>query len=132
MILIDVILIGVIKNYRIFAPKIFNSKIILTPSVFENSVAFRIFTYTFRCSVPQRSPIGKIRCPSVEEAEDPNNSWWDVVTTIPPGSNSSTTLKTCNLWTCASYGSLWVHTDAVIFVLPKINTHFVTTLPTPK
>ena len=29
-------------------------------------------------------------------------------------------------------GSRWVHTDAVIHVPTKINTHFVTTLPNPK
>ena len=37
-----------------------------------------------------------------------------------------------NLWAWASDGYLWIHCNFVIHVLPKINSRFVTTFPTPK
>ena len=36
------------------------------------------------------------------------------------------------MWAYGSNGSLWVRTIVVICVTPKINTHFVTTIPTPE
>ena len=85
--------------------------------------------------MPWRAPVGKIRRPSFKKGEAPDVSWWDSLIAIPPESNYlyfSTTLQTGNLWYYASNGSLWVHTNAVILVLPKINTHFFTTLHIPK
>ena len=63
MIKIDVVLVGVgvvridmIQNYKKIVPNFYNFKIILAPSVFENYVAFRFFTFTFCCAIPQRDP----------------------------------------------------------------------------
>ena len=36
------------------------------------------------------------------------------------------------MWAYASYGSRWVHTDAIIRVPPEINNDFITTLTTTK
>ena len=36
------------------------------------------------------------------------------------------------MWAYDSDGSLWVHMDAVICVLPEINNNFLTTIPTPE
>ena len=36
------------------------------------------------------------------------------------------------MWAYDSDGSLWVHMDVVICVLPEINNNFVTTIPTPE
>ena len=41
-------------------------------------------------------------------------------------------LQTGNLWRYTTNGSWWVHSNAVIRVLPKINTHFETTFLTRK
>ena len=46
--------------------------------------------------------------------------------------NSSTTLQTGNMRVYPFYDSLWVYTDAVIHVPPKINTYILTTLTTPE
>ena len=105
---VDLILIDVIQNYRIFAPNFFNFNIILTPSIFLNAVAFRVFTFTFLRNIPRRAPVGKILYPSIKEDRATGVSWWDSVIDIPPESNSSpfgTTLHTGNLWAYASDGS---------------------------
>ena len=63
-------------------------------------------------------------------------SCWDSVTAIstdiyiPP--DSSTTLHTGNLCHYAPDSSRWVHRNAVICVMTKINTHFVTNFTNPK
>ena len=82
--------------------------------------------------MPQRAPVGEMRYPYVKEAKDPDVSWWDSIANITPESNYSTIIHTGNLWDYASDGSQWVHTDAVICVQPKTNTHLITTLPTNK
>ena len=115
-----------------FAPNFFNFKIILVLKFFENAVVSRFFTFTFCCTMPRCAPVGEILRPSVEEAKAPDVSWWGSITTITPKSNSSTTLHTSNLWAYASDVSWWVHTDAIIFIPSEINTHLVTTLPTPE
>ena len=46
--------------------------------------------------------------------------------------NYITILHTSYLWAYYWDGSQWFHTDAVIFLMPKINTHFVKTFMTPK
>ena len=83
------------------------------PSVFENAVAFRVFTFTFRFDMPQRAPFGEMRHPSVKEAEAPGVPWWDTITTIPPNTailpNSSSTLHNISLCSYAPDGSEWVH-----------------------
>ena len=82
--------------------------------------------------MPLRAPARKIRCSRVKEVEYLNVSWLDSVIAIFPKSNSShfsTTLQTGNIWVYDSNGSWWVCTDAVIWYLTQINTHFITSFP---
>ena len=90
------------------------------------------FCFRFFCTMLRHAPIGKNWCISVKDIEAPNFSWWDSFTTILPESNSSNTIQTVNLWDYASDGCGRFHTYSIIRVLLKINTPFVTTLPTPK
>ena len=132
---VDVIWINVIQSYRIFAPNFFNFKIIRAAIVFENDVPFRVFNFTFFCAIPWRAPVREIRIPSIEEVEATDVDWWNSAVAILPKYNSShfsTTLPTGNLWNYTLNGSWWFHTNAVIRVLPKINTCFLTNIPTPK
>ena len=95
----------------------------------------QVFHFQFFCAIQQRATVLEIRRSPVEDVEASDAYWWDAIIAITPGSNYfhfSTTLQTGNMWTYASDDSRWVHNDAVICVPPKINTHFVTTLPTPK
>ena len=128
-VVIDVIWIKVIQDYRIFANNIFNFKIIITLSIFENSVVSRVFTFTLCCAMPWRSPVGEIQHQSIKDAEDPNLSWWESFTNIPPGTNimseSSSILQAINLLPYDTNGSWWVHLNAVSPPF-KINTHFIT------
>ena len=132
----DVIRIDVIQIYRIFAHKFFNLEMILAVSIFVYAVVSRVFTFTFRCAMPRRAPFRQIIRPSVKDTEDPDDSWWDDVTTFPPDNaitpDSITTIQTRNLWRYATGGYLWVHRPPIIPVSPKTNTHFVTTLPNYK
>ena len=98
-----------------FCAQLFNFKIIFALSIFEKIVAIKIFTFTFHFSMPWQSPIGDIRRPycGVKYVE----------ATLPDPSN---------LWTWASDGSRWVHSNFFIHISPKINTHFITTFLTPK
>ena len=72
--------IFLISNYRIFAPKFFNLKIISALIIFENIVAYKVFTSNFLWSIPRRDPVGEIQHPSggVEDVEvDCTVSIWD-------------------------------------------------------
>ena len=107
---VDGIRIDVIQNHIIFAPKMFNFKIILVISIFENAVASKVFTFTFLCAISLRAPVGEIRRPSdgVEDVKSP-------------------LCGTGNLWAYDSDGSWWVHINSVIAILPKYNSsHFST------
>ena len=94
-----------------FVPNFFNFKIILASSIFENAVASRVFNFTYFCTMPWWTFVGKIRrYPDGVEA------------TLP-----------VNLWDYASGGSQLVHTDAVITINPKSSSsHFSITLQTDK
>ena len=115
-----------------FAPNFFNFKIILALSIFENDVAYKVFTFTFRCAMPRRALVDEIGCPPVKEYEALDISWWDSIRTITAESNSSTTLQTGNTWDYASDGYQWVHKDGVLRIPPGINNHLIKTLTTPK
>ena len=67
-----------------------------------------VFNFNFHCAITGRSPSGWVKDVAVAQSI--------------PG----------NLWEWYSNGSQWVHFNFVIRVLPEINTHFVTTFPTPK
>ena len=86
--------------------------------------------------MPGRAPVGKIRRPYFEEEEAPYVPWWDSITVITPDAaippDSSTTIQIGNIWDYDPNIYRLVHTSAVIRVLPKINTHFVTNIPTSK
>ena len=126
---VDVIKINVIQNYKTFAPNFFNFKIILMLNISFNAIVSRVFTFIFLCAMPRRAPVGEIRCRFVKEAEDPNVSWWDSVTTILSDIAiplySSTTFHTVNMWHYASNGSPLFYRNAIICVPPKINTLFL-------
>ena len=54
MIQINVNQVGIcmIPIYRMFAPNIFNFKIVFALSIFENVVASKVFILTFFCAIP--------------------------------------------------------------------------------
>ena len=125
MIWIDVNRVGIIliPNYRIFVRSFFNFKIIFALRIFENNFASsRVFTLNFFWGVPRKSPVGDAQR-STEGVED---------SAVAPLPGPGTLPGTVNLWVLASDDSRWIHSNIVICVTPEINTHFVTTLTTPK
>ena len=97
---------SVIPIHRIFATNIFNFGIIFALRIFENFVASKVFTFTFRCSMPRQSPTGKIWSPA--------GLFKDVAVVL-----------SIRLWDHGHDGYLWVHPSAVINIPPRygnINT----------
>ena len=72
--------------------------------------------------MPRKSPVGDAQR-STEGVED---------SAVAPLPGTGTLPGTVNLWVLASDDSRWIHSNIVICVTPEINTHFVTTLTTPK
>ena len=85
--------IGLNMNFRVFAPNLFNFKIILAPRVFEKAVAPSVFTYCF--TIPWRALVGDIQYPC--------DGFEDVESAL-----------TSTIWAVAYNGYRWVHTDTVI------------------
>ena len=107
--------IFLIPNYRNFVLNFFNFEIIFALIIFEKYVATKVFTFFFFCAMPRRSPAGKFWNPDywVEDVE-------------------ATLTGTGNMWAWYFCVSWWVCSKFFIRVSLEINTHFVTTFPTPK
>ena len=98
-------------NYRIFAPNFFNFNFFPSLRIFVNSVSSKVFTFTFRWSIPQISPVGQIRRPYY-------------------GVKYVTVYCTVRLRDRGHNGFLWVHPNVVINIPPvygKISTTIQTT-----
>ena len=98
----------VIPNYRIFAPNFFNFKMIFMLRIFENTVASKVFTLNFLCTMPRSAPVGNIR--------RPDNGVKDVSVSC-----------TVSLWGYGYNGSLWFHSSVVINILPRSSTSNIST-----
>ena len=66
---------------------------------FRNFFAFTVFTLTFHFATPRQAPVGDI---------------WRLYDTF----KDVVVVISIRLWDCGHYGSLWVHTSAVINILP--------------
>ena len=91
--------IFVIPNYRFFASNFFNFGIVFVLIIFETSVASKVWTFTFHCSVPRQGPVGQIWCPADQVGDV------KVVCSF-------------RLWYRGHDGSLCVHPSTVIDILP--------------
>ena len=94
-----------------FAPNFFNLNIILALRIFENYIPFRVFTFTFRFSMPRRATVRELQYSSVKYIEAPDVLFWDAVAyillnaAILPEYKYSNTLHTNNLLAYAPNGS---------------------------
>ena len=104
--------IFLILNNRFILPRIFNLIIIFELRILICFVASKVFTFTFSCTMPRRSPIIKILRP------------YDGVKYVAVSC-------TVRLWDSGNYGSLWVHPIAVINFPPR-SGNISTAIQTPE
>ena len=97
-----------IPNYRIFALKFFNLKIIFALSIFENGIASKVFTFTFLCAMPWENPV--------------RNIWRSAY-----GVEYVAVYCTVRLWDRGHNGSLWVHPSTVINIFTESGNISTTT-----
>ena len=79
---------------------------------FQRFFALKVFTFTFHCTIPQKSPICDIR------SSDERIKYFKVACTV-------------RIWDRGHDGSLWVHPSAVINI-PLGSGNISTTIQTPK
>ena len=114
MILINVNRVGifVIPNFRIFAPKSLIFQIIFALRIFKMLVASKVFTFNFFCSMTRIAPS--------------DESW-------SPSEKVEFVVVSCNVipWDHGHDGSLWVHSSALINILPR-SGNISTTIQNPE